>query len=197
MRSNADDSGNNGRFQSRVRSIYNLWRWPNSKMPELSSTLQQQFEVELKSSATRLEHKLIAGDNSFNQLSKTTMRKIILHSSTDEFLLSLRWFISWRGTPQSIISDNAQQFKCASTTLFKAWRDVITHKEVGDFSTNCYEKWRFIVKLVPWKGGFYEWLVGLTKRALRKTIGIQSLTQRQLSTVLTEVEAVINLHPLQ
>ena len=43
---------------------------------------------------------------------------------------------------------------------------------------------------------FYERLVGLTKRALRKTIGSKLLTQRQLTTILTEVEAVINSRPL-
>ena len=56
--------------------------------------------------------------------------------------------------------------------------------------------WKFMVDLAPWMGGFYKRLVGLTKRALRKTIGIRSLTERQLSTILTEVEAVVNLRPL-
>jgi len=74
--------------------------------------------------------------------------------------------------------------------------NVITNKEVCGFSIKHYIKWRFIVELAPWMGGFYERLVGLTKRALRKTIGTQSLTHRQLSTVLTEVEAVINSRPL-
>ena len=45
-------------------------------------------------------------------------------------------------------------------------------------------------------GGFYERLVGLTKRALKKIIGKKCLTDRQLATILTEVEAVINSRPL-
>ena len=40
--------------------------------------------------------------------------------------------------------------------------------------------------------GVYERLIGLTKRALQKTIGTRCLTQRQLATVSTEV----NTRPL-
>lgn len=122
--------------------------------------------------------------------------ELVEDMSADEFLLCLHRFIYQQGTPQLMISDNVQQFKCASTTLHKAWRDVVTDEKVSYFSTKCYIKWRFIVELAPWMGGFYERLVGLTKRALQKTIGAQSLTQKQLSTVLTEVEAVINSRPL-
>ena len=45
-------------------------------------------------------------------------------------------------------------------------------------------------------GRFYKRLTGLTKRAPRKTIEMRSLTERQLITVLTEVEAGVNSRPL-
>ena len=45
-------------------------------------------------------------------------------------------------------------------------------------------------------GGFYERLVGITKTALKKTIGKLYLTHTQLQTIITEVEAVINSRPL-
>ena len=45
-------------------------------------------------------------------------------------------------------------------------------------------------------GGFYERLVGLVKRSLRKTLGKVCLTNEQLLTVLKEAEAVINSRPL-
>jgi len=47
-----------------------------------------------------------------------------------------------------------------------------------------------------WKGGFYERLVGLVKRCLRKRISCMRLTLDQFIVLLSEVEAVINTRPL-
>lgn len=45
-------------------------------------------------------------------------------------------------------------------------------------------------------GGFYERLIGIVKRCLRKTIGKLCLTNEQLRTLLAETEAVVNSRPL-
>lgn len=45
-------------------------------------------------------------------------------------------------------------------------------------------------------GGFYERLIGLVKRSLRKSIGKLCLTYEQLLTISMEVEAVITSRPL-
>ena len=42
-------------------------------------------------------------------------------------------------------------------------------------------------------GGFYERLAGITKMALKKTIGKLYLTYTHLQTIIKEVEAVINI----
>ena len=47
-----------------------------------------------------------------------------------QFSNCLRRFISRRGKPDSIISDNAPQFKLTSTALSKQWRNVFVDKEV-------------------------------------------------------------------
>ena len=44
--------------------------------------------------------------------------------------------------------------------------------------------------------GFYERLVGITRRTLMKTLGSWCLTEKQLSTILVEAEAVVNTRPL-
>ena len=48
----------------------------------------------------------------------------------------------------------------------------------------------------PWQGGFYKRLVGLVKQGLRKETGRKLLSWGKLITMITEVEAIINAHPL-
>lgn len=52
------------------------------------------------------------------------------------------------------------------------------------------------LNLPPWLGGFYERLIRLVKRLLRKAIGKLCHTYEQLLTILKEAEAVINSRPL-
>ena len=122
--------------------------------------------------------------------------ELILDMTTEEFLLALRRFISLRGRPVEITSDNALTFKSASTALELIWKNVTKHEEIQSYVSNVGIKWLFIVEMAPWMGGFYERLVGLVKRAMRKTIQRKLLTVIQLQTILKEVEATINARPL-
>ncbi|XP_060588478.1 uncharacterized protein LOC132743899 [Ruditapes philippinarum] len=45
-------------------------------------------------------------------------------------------------------------------------------------------------------GGFYKRLVGLVKRALRKSLGRRLLTLIQIQTLVKEIEATVNSRPL-
>ncbi|XP_065886729.1 uncharacterized protein [Dysidea avara] len=103
-------------------------------------------------------------------------------------------FIARRGIPKQILSDNA--FKTARSVLSKIWSDVVRSDDVIDFSAAKGIEWKFIVNLAPWIGGVYERLVEITKRALRKVIGSRCLSEKQLITVLKEVETVVNSRPL-
>ena len=116
--------------------------------------------------------------------------------STEQFLLGFRRFLSRHGKIKEIISDNASQFKLASNIIDKVWRQILTEKDVLSYAANESIRWKFIIQHAPWMGGFYERLIGLVKRCLRKAIGKLCLTYEQLLTVLKEVEAVINSRPL-
>ena len=116
--------------------------------------------------------------------------------STEQFLLGLRRFVASHGTPCEIISDNAPQFKLASDVIEKLWSKILREADVISYSTHEKINWRFIVELAPWMGGFYERLIGLVKRSLRKAVGKLCLTHDQLLTVLKEAESIINSRPL-
>ena len=101
-----------------------------------------------------------------------------------------------RGKPELIISDNAGQFKLAKTVIDKQWKELSVDEKVTTYFSDKEIKWQFTTALAPWQGGFYERLVGLVKRCLRKTIGTKRLTLEQFAVTLYEVEAVLNTRPL-
>ena len=52
--------------------------------------------------------------------------ELLQDMSSEEFLLGFKRFVSQRGSPVEIISDNALQFKTASQTLDFAWKKRYT-----------------------------------------------------------------------
>ena len=122
--------------------------------------------------------------------------ELTMNMSTEMFLLGPRRFVTRHGSPRKITSDNASQFKLAHDTIDKLWDQVLKETDVISYSVNENIRWNFIVELAHWMGGFYERLIGLVKRSLRKAIGKLCLTGNQLLTVLKETEAIINSRPL-
>ena len=122
--------------------------------------------------------------------------ELIQDLTTEEFLMCFRRFISQRGTPSEITSDNATQFKLASKVISDVWKNVLKSDDVQSYVSTRGIKWNFIVELAPWMGGFYERLVGVVKSSLRKSLGRKLLTQIQLQTLIKEIEATVNSRPL-
>ena len=122
--------------------------------------------------------------------------ELVQDMSARTFILCLRRFIAIRGAPKEVISDNAKHFKLTSETLPLIWKKTIHNSDVQNYVSNEGIKWIFNVELAPWMGGFYERMVGIVKRSLRKTIGKRLLMFDQMQTVVKEVEAVVNKRPL-
>ncbi|XP_068236932.1 uncharacterized protein [Palaemon carinicauda] len=85
----------------------------------------------------------------------------------EEFVLALRRFCATHGAPQYITSDNHQTFKTASHLL----QGLYEEDEVRQFLRRTGIQWRFQTPRAPWKGGFFERLIGVTKRTLRIALG--------------------------
>ena len=102
--------------------------------------------------------------------------------SAQQFLLGFRRFIATYGKPNKVISDNTSHFKLAAETIDRLWTNILKETDVVSYVANENIQWKFIVELASWMGGFYERLVGLVKRSLRKAIGRICLTNEQLLT---------------
>ena len=118
--------------------------------------------------------------------------EIVTDLSVDTFLLAFRRFASRKSLPNQMISDNASTYLAAAEELRKlfesdALKEALTHQNVT---------WQFIPKRAPWYGGFWERLIGLTKQAVKKTLGRTFVTLPELETIVVEVEAMLNNRPL-
>ena len=112
--------------------------------------------------------------------------------SVPSFLMAFRRFTSRRGLPSTLISDNAKTFRSASKEIQALSRsqEVLSHLASNRIT------WTFIVERAPWWGGFWERLIKTLKRCLKKCIGRSTLTLEELSTVLIEIEAILNARPI-
>ncbi|GFX99262.1 integrase catalytic domain-containing protein [Trichonephila clavipes] len=117
--------------------------------------------------------------------------ELITSLSTAAFLQSLRRFISRRGRPTIIYSDNGTNFVGSNSALNSIDWDVVLSK------ANIQKiKWKFNPPSATWWGGFWERMIQMLKQILRKMLGRASLYYEELNTVLCECEHVINSRPL-
>ncbi|GFT96957.1 integrase catalytic domain-containing protein [Trichonephila clavipes] len=121
--------------------------------------------------------------------------ELVSDMSTKCFLLALRRFLARRGNCKVIYSDNARTFKAAEREL-TYFANILKDSEFQSFVADKGIHWKFIVERAPWWGGFYERLVKTIRDPLRKILGGALLTFEELSTILSEVEVIVNHRPL-
>ena len=114
-------------------------------------------------------------------LSRAVHLELVPNLGAEALQRALERMFSRRGRASIILSDNFKTFKA---------------KEIADFASRIGVNWRYNLEATPWWGGFFERLVGTTKRTLKKMLGKQSLTYEELETSLARVEAAINSRPL-
>ncbi|XP_075167809.1 uncharacterized protein LOC142239965 [Haematobia irritans] len=118
--------------------------------------------------------------------------------STTTFLAAFHRFISRRGCPKTIFSDNGINFVGASREVEKELRSVL--KEGRDKVCSAYQfqqlSWQFIPAGAPHMGGLWEAAVKSFKTHFRKHASGFKYTFEEFSTVLSRIEACLNSRPL-
>lgn len=130
--------------------------------------------------------------------------------TADAFIAALRRFIARRGIPKNIYSDNGTNFVGAESKLkklvkkatarFDEMEKIMTNAEflrdVAEFLSQNGTTWHFSPPITPHFGGLWEAAVKSVKGHLVRETGKTHLTMEELSTLLCQIEAILNSRPL-
>lgn len=112
--------------------------------------------------------------------------------STDSILQTIRKFVTMRGYPSEMISDQGSQLRAASSDITKDWNWSI----VSDWASNNKMKWTVVPAEGQHQNGLSESMIKSTKRSILHMIGDNILTFSELQLAFYEITNVINSRPI-
>lgn len=113
--------------------------------------------------------------------------ELVSDLTTSAFLAALRRFIARRGRCTEFYSDSATNFVGASRELRRLFRSAVITEEI---------QWKFNPPSAPHFGGLWEGNMRCVKMHLTRVLGEQILTYEEMSTLLCQIEAILNSRPL-
>ncbi|XP_072403244.1 uncharacterized protein [Diabrotica undecimpunctata] len=125
--------------------------------------------------------------------------EVVSGLSTKTFLLAIKRFISRRGLPQTIFSDNATNFLGARNQLFelyKFFKEKESSRSIKEFLASSHIRWKTIVPRAPYHDGIWESAIKSAKHHMRRLLGNVKLTFEEFTIVLVQIEAVLHSRPL-
>ncbi|XP_018359071.1 PREDICTED: uncharacterized protein LOC108758564 [Trachymyrmex cornetzi] len=128
---------------------------------------------------------------------KAVHLEAVTNLTTEAFLAALRRFTARRGLCRILYSDNAKNFVGSSRELKEVhqfMKDRADQIKTGMVTQGI--EWKFIPPRSPNFGGLWEAAVKATKRHLYIATRNLILTYEELSTLLAEIESILNSRPL-
>ncbi|EGT57798.1 hypothetical protein CAEBREN_32863 [Caenorhabditis brenneri] len=123
--------------------------------------------------------------------------EVVPDNTTVSFINGLRRFISRRGAPQFILSDNAPLFKLAYSIINEDLKTIVNeNEELTSYLAQKQIKIKLITPLSPWQGGAYERLVGLVKNVIQKVLSKEIRSFLEMETLVIDTEGIINSRPV-
>lgn len=114
--------------------------------------------------------------------------------SSEAYLLALKRFISRRGKPIEIFSDNGKNFVGLMNEFTKFLESC--SDDIKEYAISHNIKFTMIPFYASHFGGLWEAGVKSCKHHLRRVVGNAHLTFEEYTTLLVQVEAVLNSRPM-
>ncbi|KAI5720304.1 hypothetical protein M8J77_004768 [Diaphorina citri] len=132
-------------------------------------------------------------------VTKAIHLELVSDLSTVMFMAALKRFVSRRGPVSVIYTDNGTNFigcKNELDELYKLLSSPDYSKQLAETLTFHEIEWKFLPPTASHFAGIWEANIKSTKTHLYKAIGKQILTYEELSTVLVQIESILNSRPL-
>lgn len=131
---------------------------------------------------------------------KAVHLELVTDLSTQAFLQAFQRFMSRRGKPNNVYSDNGSNFVGAHNKLQELGQILKTEKSdlVNQLGVDLGIKWHFIAAYSPHHGGIWDAGIKSAKQLLLKVLETSptKLTFEAFCTILCQVECILNSRPL-
>ncbi|KXJ75959.1 hypothetical protein RP20_CCG010642 [Aedes albopictus] len=125
--------------------------------------------------------------------------ELVSNLSTENFIAALQRFSSRRELPTDIHSDNGTCFVGANhelAALRELFNDQQHQQKLDEFCSLKGITWHFIPPRSPHFGGIWEAGVKSLKHHMKRVVGETKLTYEEMTTFLSQTEAILNSRPL-
>ena len=132
-------------------------------------------------------------------VTKAVHIELVTSLSTEAFIMTLKRFISRRGNPAVIYSDNATNFQGSKNQLkaiYDFFKKSETNNLIKDYLSKNETEWKFIQPRSPHWGGIWEAAIKSAKYHIVRLVGNSQLTFEDFYTILSQIEAILNSRPL-
>jgi len=120
--------------------------------------------------------------------------------STSSFLQAFQRFISRRGKPLNVYTDNGSNFLGANNQLNELGQFLKSNQNciIKQLGTDLDINWKFIAAYSPHHGGIWEAGIKCAKRHLMKVLSNLPFkpTFEHFCTILSQIECILNSRPL-
>ncbi|XP_026331032.1 uncharacterized protein LOC113238419 [Hyposmocoma kahamanoa] len=114
--------------------------------------------------------------------------------SKESYIMTFRRFVARRGKPAEVFSDNGRNFVAAAKELSNFLNQQ--NKSLSEFAAQEGINFKFIPVYAPHFGGIWEAGVKSAKYHIKRVMGNTHLTFEEFSTLMAQVEAILNSRPL-